>query len=105
MVNGGDILLMPTTGLKLKTVPGSPDKPGEGYRSRFDHADEIASPGYYSVFLKDYNIRAELTSTKRAGFHRYTFPECDNSRIILDLGHNLGKNSSSEMSELNFFYS
>jgi predicted alpha-1,2-mannosidase len=100
MVNGGDILLMPATGSKLKTIPGSLEKPEEGYRSRFDHADEIARPGYYSVILKDYNIRAELTSTRRAGFHRYTFPGSDNSRIILDLGHGIGKNSSEEMSEL-----
>ena len=89
MVNGGDILLMPATGNKLQTVPGPPENPDEGYRSRFDHADEIASPGYYSVILKDYNIKAELTSTRRAGFHRYTFPESDNSRIILDLGHQI----------------
>ena len=66
MVNGGDILLMPTAGDKLQTIPGSLENPDEGYRSRFDHADEIASPGYYSVILKDYNIRAELTSTKKS---------------------------------------
>jgi len=100
MVNGGEVLLMPTTGSKLQTVPGSLENPDEGYRSRFDHADEIASPGYYSVLLKDYNVRAELTSTKRAGFHRYTFPKSDNSRIILDLGHQIGNNASEDLSEL-----
>ena len=100
MVSGGEILLMPTAGVKLKTIPGSPEKQGEGYRSGFDHADENASPGYYSVILKDYNIRAELTSTRRAGFHRYTFPKSDNSRIILDLGHQIGNNTPEEMSEL-----
>ena len=100
MVNGGDILLMPTAGDKLQTTPGSLEKPDEGYRSRFDHADEIASPGYYSVILKDHNIRAELTSTRRVGFHRYTFQKSDNSRIILDIGHQIGNNSSQELSEL-----
>jgi predicted alpha-1,2-mannosidase len=100
MVNGGDILLMPATGNKLQTVPGTLENPEEGYRSRFDHADESASPGYYSVILKDYNIKAELTSTRRVGFHRYTFPESEDSRIILDLGHQLGSNSSQELSEL-----
>ena len=64
MVNGGEILLMPTTASKLQIVPGPLDNPDKGYRSRFDHAEETASPGYYSVFLKDYNIKAELTSTK-----------------------------------------
>ena len=100
MVNGGEVLLMPATGLKLQTTPGSLENPDEGYRSRFDHSDEFASPGYYSVLLKDYNVKAELTSTRRAGFHRYTFPQSDHSRIILDLGHQIGSNSSSELSEL-----
>lgn len=81
MVNGGEILLMPVVGDKLQVIPGSAENPDEGYRSRFDHKNETASPGYYSVLLKDYNIKAELTSTRRAGFHRYTFPEADNARI------------------------
>jgi putative alpha-1,2-mannosidase len=100
MVNGGDILIMPQVSLKLKTMPGTLEKPEGGYRSSFDHDNETASPGYYSVLLKDYNVRAELTCTKRAAMHRYTFPKSDNSRIILDLGHQLGSNSSQEESEL-----
>jgi predicted alpha-1,2-mannosidase len=100
MVNGGEVLLMPTTGLKLQTTPGSLENPDEGYRSRFDHSREIALPGYYSVFLKDENVQVELTSTQRAGFHRYTFPQGDHSRIILDLGHQIGTNSSNDPSEL-----
>lgn len=100
MVNGGEVMLMPTIGNKLQTLPGSMENPDEGYRSRFDHADEIATPGYYSVILKDYHIKAELTSTQRAGFHRYTFPKSENSRIILDLGHQIGSNSSNDLSEL-----
>ena len=100
MVNGGEVLLMPTVGDKLQVIPGSLKNPDEGYRSRFDHANESASPGYYSVLLKDYNVNVELTSTQRAGFHRYTFPEANNARIILDLGHQIGDMSSGENSEL-----
>ena len=68
-----DVLVMPATG-EVKIVPGSLDDPDAGYRSRYDHADEAATPGYYSVLLKDYGIRAELTATQRAGLHRYSFP-------------------------------
>jgi predicted alpha-1,2-mannosidase len=100
MVNGGEIMLMPTAGDKLEIVPGPLDNPDAGYRSRFDHSDESASPGYYSVLLKDNNIKAELTSTRRAGFHRYTFPESNSSRIILDLGHQIGSSSKQQQSEL-----
>lgn len=100
MVNGGEVLLMPTTGLKMQTVPGSMENPDEGYRSRFDHSSEVATPGYYSVFLKDENVKVELTATQRAGFHRYTFPQSDHARVILDLGHQIGGNVSAELSEL-----
>ena len=100
MVNGGEILLMPTTSTKLHIAPGSLENPDAGYRSRFDHEDEKASPGYYSVKLKDYDVTAELTATQRAGFHRYTFPKSMNSRIILDVGHQIGDMTKGEFSEL-----
>jgi predicted alpha-1,2-mannosidase len=80
----GDVLLMPTTG-PLRLNPGTADDPGSGYRSRFSHEREEASPGYYAVTLDDYGIRAELTATERVGFHRYTFPGDSGARVILDL--------------------
>jgi len=94
MTSGGDILFQPVVNNNLQIVPGSKENPNEGYRSRFDHSDEIATPGYYSVFLKDYNIKAELTTTKRVAFHRYTFPETNNAGIIIDLGHQIGTATS-----------
>jgi predicted alpha-1,2-mannosidase len=100
MVNGGEIMLMPTVSQKLQVVPGSAQNPDEGYRSRFDKKDEFAIPGYYSVLLKDYDVKVELTTTQRAGFHRYTFPETENARVILDLGHQIGNMKSTELSEL-----
>jgi len=90
MVAKGDLLIMPTVGQKLQITPGSRENPDEGYRSRFDHAHETASPGYYSVHLKDYDIDVELTVTARAGMHRYTFPESEDSHILIDLGHIIG---------------
>ncbi len=84
----GDVLLMPITG-DVKVVPGSKENPDEGYRSRFSHSDETASAGYYSVLLKDYAVKAELTVSPRAGFHRYTFPKSETSHIIIDAGHGI----------------
>ncbi|WP_281764239.1 GH92 family glycosyl hydrolase [Neptunitalea lumnitzerae] len=80
----GDFLVMPTVGA-LQLNPGTEAEPDSGYRSRFSHEDEEASPGYYSVALKDYNIKAELTATTRVGVHKYTFPKADNAHILLDL--------------------
>jgi len=78
------LLMMPTNG-PLKIKPGAEHDPDQGYRSRFTHEKEKAEVGYYGVELDDYKIKAELTTTKRAGFHRYTFPANDSSRILLDL--------------------
>jgi len=80
----GGLLTMPTTG-PLKTKPGPFSDPDQGYRSRFRHENEYASPGYYAVTLDDYNIRCELTTTTRAGFQRYTFPKAEQARILFDL--------------------
>lgn len=86
----GGIVAMPTVG-ELKTLPGKLDNPDAGYRSRFQKANETAEAGYYSVLLDDYNVKAELTSTERVGFHRYTFPASDQSNILFDIGHNIGE--------------
>lgn len=80
----GDFLIMPTVGT-IHLNPGTADHPEGGYRSRFSHAREEASPGYYAVFLEDYQIEAELTATQRVGFHKYSFPRTDQAHIILDL--------------------
>jgi len=81
-----DILLMPTIGKPLLNN-GSRKGVNLGYASSFLHSDEEAHPGYYKVLLKDYNIQVELTATKRAGFHKYTFPKSKQSNIIIDLEH------------------
>lgn len=81
----GGVSFMPTVG-PLRTVPGDLDKPNSGYRSSFDRKNQVAQPGYYKVLLDDYQVTAELTATKRVGFHRYTFPASDQSHIIVDMG-------------------
>ncbi len=91
----GDILLMPTTG-PLQLNPGTADAPEKGYRSRFSHETEKASPGYYAVTLDDHDILAEMTATTRTGVHRYTFNIGGETHIILDMVHGIynydGKN-------------
>lgn len=89
----GGIAAMPTTG-KLITTAGKLEDPDNGYRSRFSHQNELAQPGYYRVKLDDYNIIAELTSTKRVAFHRYTFPKSDNAHIIFDIGNRQGESGA-----------
>lgn len=92
-----DVLLMPVTG-EVNVVPGTRENPDGGYRSRFSHQEEWASPGYYKVKLQDYDVMAELTVTPRCGFHRYTFPETKNAHILLDLFHHYSTDSVKETS-------
>ncbi|MCE5346178.1 MAG: GH92 family glycosyl hydrolase [Bacteroidales bacterium] len=97
----GGIVFMPTTG-ELKTVPGKTDSVGDGYHSSFDKKDEIIHPGYYSVLLKDYGIKAELTSTNRVSFHRYTFPAGKQSHILFDIGNKQGESGEVKDAKVTF---
>jgi len=97
----GDILFMPTTG-ELQTEPGAKENPNSGYRSRFSHSTEKASPGYYSAYLSDYKVKVELTVTKRVGFHKYIFPKSNDANIIIDLVHGIeDKTRDSEIKIVN----
>ena len=80
----GDILIMPFTGA-VRMETGSQADPGQGYSSHYSHAQEVARPSYYSVWLKDHRVRVELTATERVAFHRYTFPADRPGHIIIDL--------------------
>jgi predicted alpha-1,2-mannosidase len=89
----GGVVFMPTNG-PLMTVPGALDSASTGYRSSFDKKDELMQAGYYSVLLKDYGIRAEVTSTARVSFHRYTFPAGNESHILFDIGNKQGESGN-----------
>ncbi len=96
-----DFLIMPGVG-EVKLDAGSRDNPTSGYRSRFDHTDEVMEPGYYAVMLKDPKIRAELTATERTGLHRYTFLQSEQAWIIVDLRHanSSGKKSRTKSAQI-----
>jgi predicted alpha-1,2-mannosidase len=52
--------------------------------SWFSHKAEVARPYYYSVYLADHDITAEVTPTERAAVFRFTFPENDSSAVVID---------------------
>jgi predicted alpha-1,2-mannosidase len=92
----GDILFMPTTGQQL-LMQGKGDYPDDGYASKKTPGTETAAPGYYSVMLKDYDIKVELTASARAGMHRYSFPKGKDAGVIIDVNHTL----QSHLNEIN----
>ena len=97
----GGISVMATTG-RLITVPGDTTEAGiqKGYRSHFSHDDEVATAGYYSVLLRDYGIRAEMTATQRVALQRYTFPKSQESHLIFDIGHRMGESGAIKDAEV-----
>ncbi|URW74537.1 GH92 family glycosyl hydrolase [Sphingomonas donggukensis] len=86
----GDFLMMPVTGATVPLEPGDAAKPGSGYRSRFDHASEVARPGYYSVRLRDTGVTAQLTAGTRIGVARYAAADRTKPmHLVLDLRSSL----------------
>ncbi len=76
----GDVLMLPLTYY-------NGDIDSVKYTSVFQRNNVVVSPGYYSVFLDDYDVNVELTVSPRTGFHKYTFPENSERFVILDLEH------------------
>jgi len=90
-VQGGQVPMMPITG-----EPAAGDlsdaywtQPVPAYSSPADDATEVAEVGYYAVLLARYGVRAELTATRRAGMHRYSFPPGEDSAVVLHAGRDL----------------
>ncbi len=50
----------------------------------FSHKTEVARPYYYSVYLGDANTTTEFTTTDRAAYFRFTFPQTDSAYIVVD---------------------
>jgi len=84
-----DFLFMPFRG-KQRWYPYS-KVDSDGYSSGFSHENEIASPGYYKVFLDDPQINVELSATEHCGVHKYTSKTSEPFSIMIDLDHSLDK--------------
>ena len=74
-------------GLHVPLLPATGLFNAEDYASPFSHQRESAHPGYYQVYLDRYGVNAELTSTLRCAFHRYTFRPEDEKFLLCDLTH------------------
>ncbi len=80
--------MMPTTTdlvFEDRPVDAAYKGAGAGYHSRIEKKTEKGGPGYYSVHLYDHDVTAEMTATTRCGFQKYTFPEKEEARILIDL--------------------
>jgi predicted alpha-1,2-mannosidase len=80
----GNLLMMPVTGVVRPDAIRSPRE------------QEVNSPGYYAATLTRYGVHAELTSSRRVGFHRYRFPAAAPAHLTLRLDHILTKGVGDE---------
>jgi predicted alpha-1,2-mannosidase len=72
----GSVTLMPLPNT-VKLLP-------EERKSKYSHKDEISTPYYYKVLLRDYNIECEFTATTRAGILKFTFNNTDNGVVVVE---------------------
>ncbi len=79
-----DITVMPVTG-QVTYGRGREDDPSTGMWSYANRTQEIARPGYYSVPLTRYGIKAEMTASSYVGMHRYTFPKAEDAGIVINM--------------------
>lgn len=91
----GDIAILPFTGYLTNDKKNRENFDYKKYASRFSHAHEKASAGFYEVLL-DNQVQVQLTTTTRVGIHRYLFPEGKEAHIVIQADHR-DKTLQSEM--------
>ena len=69
----------------IPILPVTGDINPDDFGSGFSHENESAHPGYYQVYLQRYDINAELTSTLRCGYHKYTYKPGEDKKLIVNL--------------------
>ena len=89
----GDVALLPFSG-------GDSIKPV----GLFNKDTEKATPGYYAVRLDNFGVNVELTSTDKVGFHKYTYDNPKDRRVMLDLGHILQPNLGHKLVDNSYLF-
>lgn len=69
----------------IPLLPATGEVDPADFGSPFTHEKEFAEPGFYKVYLDRYQVEAELTTSLRCGYHRYTFSSEKDRSIIANL--------------------
>ncbi|MEQ7801142.1 GH92 family glycosyl hydrolase [Pedobacter sp. ASV1-7] len=80
----GDIIFMPATNVSVNGLNDTTSF-ANSYVSTFKKSNQVVYPGYYSVYLDRYAVKAELTATTRTSIQKYTFPKDSNAQVIINL--------------------
>jgi predicted alpha-1,2-mannosidase len=68
----------------IMPVVGEPQFDENKRASWFSHKSETAKPYYYSVYLAEHDVTTEIAPTDRAAMFRFTYPESENSYVVVD---------------------
>ena len=71
----GHVPILPFTGIIT----------ADNYKSGYSHENESAKAGYYQVYLERYGINAEMTTTLRCAYHKFTYRKGDEKKLLLNL--------------------
>lgn len=92
----GDILMMPINSNINNFNSKFPD-----LKSKFNHKNEKANPGFYEVILDNCKTKVNLTSTERCGFQKYNYLQKSNSQgVFIDLVHSIYGSKSAWMPDI-----
>ena len=92
-----DLLFMPVN-KKIDLTTTVKERNDIPYLSKYSHDNETSKPGYYQLFLEDFDINVELTSSLRTGYHNYTFGEGEEQSVVIDLGFAINWDEPTETS-------
>lgn len=73
---------------------------GSKFGSRFSHQKESSAPGFYQVYLDDYQVNVSLTSTLRSGYHKYEYKNNAGRQILFDLAKANNKVSNWQIEQI-----
>ena len=104
----GNLQIMPiigTTDLRSGSNRQIPFLKGkQGWKSHFQHKNETARAGYYSVLLDRYGIFCEATVSCHAGQLRFTYPQSKESGIIFNFSRRIAGRSPKQTVEIDGQY-
>lgn len=92
-----DILFMPVNE-KIDLTKEVKEREDIPYLSKYSHIDETATPGYYQLFLEDFDVNVELSASQRTAYHKYTFGEGEEKSVVIDLGFAINWDEPTETS-------
>ena len=92
-----DILFMPVN-KKIDLTKEVKERKDIPYLSKYSHIDETAKPGYYQLFLEDFDVNVELSASQRTAYHKYTFGEGEEKSVVIDLGFAINWDEPTETS-------